>query len=211
MRSWVINREQWSSWGTLEKCTYVGGVLAIPSFLLGLVGIVIGVWPFETSTSTNKAVTRVDNKMAESRSSVIHVVPDDVIFNLDKHSDDRTSKWAARIQIQARKVPILLVRKAELVSFQLDEQYFSTPEVQLEKRVELTNIELGTVSLESVGDIAEMILKFEPSSIYVSAHQLVWSKESLRDKKAGVIVAKLYYVFDGQEISETVNMSIRFE
>ncbi|ELJ8875699.1 TPA: hypothetical protein NJ590_004565 [Vibrio parahaemolyticus] len=211
MESWVINREQWTRWGVLEKCTYIGGVLAIPSFLIGLLGFVLGVWSFETSTATNKAVTSLDNKIADSRSSLIHVVPDDVIFNLDKHLDDRTSKWVAKVQIQARKTPILLVKKAELVSFQLDEQYFSTPEVQLEKRVELTNIELDTISLENVGDIAEMQLKFEPALIYVSAHQLVWRRENIRDKKAGVVVAKLYYVFEGQEISETVNMAIRFE
>ncbi|WP_281543769.1 hypothetical protein [Grimontia sp. SpTr1] len=211
MGSWGINRENWSRWGVLERCTYIGGILAIPSFLIGLIGLAIGIWSFEMSTSTNMTVTSLDTKINDSRSSLIHVVPDDVIFDIDKHSDDRTSKWVATIQIQARKTPILLVKKAELVSFQLDGQYFSTPEVQFEKRVELTNVELDTISLENIGDIAEMKLKFEPASIYVSPHQLVWRRENLRDKKAGVIVAKVYYVFDGQEISETVNMTIRFE
>lgn len=211
MRSLLINREQWNNWGILEKCTYVGGVLALPSFLLAVVGLILGLWSLDTSTTTNKVVTNLDSKISDNRGEIVHIVPDDVVFDLDKHSDDRQSKWIAHIKMQARKAPILLIKKAELLSYVLEEHYFSPPDTPFPPNVELTNIDINKISLESISDLAEIELKFEPSFIYVSPQQLAWDLPDLRGEKVGEIQTKLYYIYDGQEVSEIVNMPIRFK
>ncbi|EPF0083640.1 hypothetical protein ACSN2W_004567, partial [Vibrio parahaemolyticus] len=118
MKAWIPTRQEWSQWGKLERCGYA-------SFIIGVIALVLTALSFVDVSKTNKGVTDIKEQLKSSPASEVHIFPGDIEFDLDFYREKTSVALNASIIFQARKAPILMKKKADLIDFKFDEQHFS--------------------------------------------------------------------------------------
>lgn len=196
----MINRQQfknkWKSWSFPEKCSVIGIPIAIFGILISQVS---NGFSFSNDTPENLRV---------STENVIHVIPGDFTFNLNNIRDNSyPNKYTVSLKVQARKTPVLLLRKALVNSFLLNEDYFVKEYI---KDFKIVNVNTSSLSLENVSDTAEIELTLDTMFVFINPNDLVWNADSLSQEEMGKIEIKLYFQYHGNEISKIVNVPIRF-
>jgi hypothetical protein len=211
MKNWLVTKDQWSDWNLIDRCTYIGTGIGVLSFILGCGGLLISILSLGNASTTAEKVSDISDIVTKNVSRNVHIIAGDVILNLGAHMEDRSSKWNASVTFQARKSPILLINKAELLEYEIEERYLTTDDLSFKPTLKLTDVKFDQISLESIGDITNLQLKFEPSFVFISANNLTWRLESIRGDNFGYLKVKLYYIYNEQELSETIQLPIILE
>ncbi|EIU7615495.1 hypothetical protein L3I75_004356 [Vibrio vulnificus] len=201
MKAWIPTREEWSQWGKLERCGYA-------SFIIGVIALVLTALSFVDVSKTNKGVTDIKEQLKSSPASEVHIFPGDIEFDLDFYREKTSVALNASIIFQARKAPILMKKKADLIDFKFDEQHFSYQD--FDRKLELKKVTVNKISLEKISESAVIELEFDTMFVYVKANDIVWNIEDIRGEVVGEAKVRLYYVFDDREKSIDITIPIRF-
>jgi|TARA_Y100000296_G_scaffold10036_1_gene11524 hypothetical protein len=195
------SKTQWASWTLPSKYSLV-------SVLMGLISIVLAVLLFlYQEYGKSSAVNQVKDLVSQS---VLHIVPNDLKFYLDEIKDNgHPNRFTVSLTVQARTPPILLVRKAEVTSFNLNQNHFSNEYLEF-REFNVINVTSDKISLESAAEVAEIKLVVNTRFVFVKPTDLVWNAESLRDQEVGNVEVKLYYQYQGREQSKLIKVPIRF-
>ncbi|MFT5608506.1 MAG: hypothetical protein ACI9PZ_002320 [Parvicella sp.] len=201
MKAWVPTKEEWHKWSKLERCGYA-------SFVIGIIALALTALSFVDVSRTNKEVTEIKDQLKGSPSSEVHIFPGDIEIDLDFYLKKTSVALSASLIFQARKAPILMTEKAELIDFSFDEDHFSYQE--FERKLELTKVTVNKISLEKISESAVIDLEFDTMFVYVKANDIVWRIEDIRGEVVGEAKVRLYYIFNGRETSLDITIPIRF-
>lgn len=143
-------------------------------------------------------------------SNLVHLAPDDFIFDLKKMSDDLTKirNYKVNIKIHPKKLPVFLKRKATIERFELNESHFTYTD--FEREFKLINIKLDKHSLNEKSNSALMTLILDTSFIFVRPIDVVYNADSLKEKRIGFISIRVYFDYQNKEHSKLVEIPIVF-
>ncbi|MUL11829.1 hypothetical protein [Aliivibrio fischeri] len=201
MKSWVPTKEEWTNWDKLQRCGYVGFVVGIMGFILTCLSLV-------DLSKIYKEVGETNELLDKSTASITHIVPGDIEFNLKSYEEKSSTFLNASLIFQARKVPILLTKKVELINFRFDDQYLSYQD--FERTLELKKVLINKVSIEKVSESAIINLEFDTMFVFVNPHDLVWNIDSIRGETIGEATIRIFYISNEREVSSDITMPIRF-
>ncbi|CAH1235012.1 hypothetical protein THOG11_350008 [Vibrio harveyi] len=201
MKSLFPSKQMWSDWSYIDRCTYIGTIV-------GILGLILGALSFIDVTKTENEVTSIKKVLDNAGADSVHVLPNELEFNLNEHSENRTKRFNATIIVQARNIPILMTKKVELLSYQLNSAYFTSE--NFEKKFEINKVSVSKPSIESASETAIVEIEFDTMFVYVNANTLVWNIDRARGERAGSISVRFYFIYQGNEYSKDVIIPIRF-
>ncbi|HHX8659461.1 TPA: hypothetical protein ACVO40_003978 [Vibrio diabolicus] len=141
-------------------------------------------------------------------STEVHVLPRDIEFDLDYYKENTSVLLQSSLSFQARVAPVLMTNKAELLDFNLDENYFSPQD--FDRSIAIKKVTVDAISLEKISEVALITITFDTKFVYVNSHDIVWNIERIRDKIVGYAKIRLFYIFNGVEKSTDISIPIRF-
>ncbi|MFH4499519.1 hypothetical protein WMQ61_16660 [Vibrio diabolicus] len=201
MKSWVPTKSEWEAWGKLERCGYVGFVITVISLVLTAVSLI-------DLSKTSKNVVELKTDIEQLTSTEVHVLPRDIEFDLDYYKENTSVLLQSSLSFQARVAPVLMTNKAELLDFNLDENYFSPQD--FDRSIAIKKVTVDAISLEKISEVALITITFDTKFVYVNSHDIVWNIERIRDKIVGYAKIRLFYIFNGVEKSTDISIPIRF-
>lgn len=177
-------------------------------FYTGVISLVLTICLFVYQETKPSSQDLIENSI--DTQPILHTVSGDFTFYLNQIKDDTyPNRYIVKLQVQARKTPILLMRKAKVKKFVLVEDYFLYKDDYFRK-FKIVNVKTNKISLEKKSEIAEIELIMDTTSIFINPHDLVWNAEDLKDREMGHILVEFFYQYKGKEESETIRVPIRF-
>ncbi|WP_274064263.1 hypothetical protein [Vibrio parahaemolyticus] len=201
MKSWIPTKSEWEAWGKLERCGYVGFVITVISLVLTAASLI-------DLSKTSKNVVELKSDIEQLTSTEVHVLPRDIEFDLDYYKENTSVLLHSSLSFQARVAPVLMTNKAELLDFNLDENYFSPQD--FDRSIAIKKVTVDAISLEKISEVALITITFDTKFVYVNSHDIVWNIERIRDKIVGYAKIRLFYIFNGVEKTTDICIPIRF-
>ncbi|EGR1768207.1 hypothetical protein RII68_004737 [Vibrio parahaemolyticus] len=159
-------------------------------------------------SKTSKNVVELKSDIEQLTSTEVHVLPRDIEFDLDYYKENTSVLLYSSLSFQARVAPVLMTNKAELLDFNLDENYFSPQD--FDRSIAIKKVTVDAISLEKISEVALITITFDTKFVYVNSHDIVWNIERIRDKIVGYAKIRLFYIFNGVEKTTDISIPIRF-